>query len=135
MVTGAHPILPLDIQEATWLVKLPDCILMTEELIGYHARALAKHRTHVAEMCRRVTLEKIKRVVKYELNHHHKISNHVYKPEYLVLIYNSMVASSLNSKLKPRYCRANNYNTMYERWFIYCGRTGLICLAKQDWGL
>jgi len=67
MVTGAHPILPLDIQEATWLVKLPDCILMTEELIGYHARALVKHRTHVAEMHRRVTLEKIKHVAKYEL--------------------------------------------------------------------
>jgi len=24
MVTGAHPILLLDVQEATWLVKLPD---------------------------------------------------------------------------------------------------------------
>jgi len=47
MVTGVHPILPLDVQEATWLVKLPDCILTTKELIGYCARALAKHRTHV----------------------------------------------------------------------------------------
>jgi len=57
MVTGVHPILPLDVQEVTWLVKLPDHILMTEELIGYHARALAKHRTHVVQMHERVTLE------------------------------------------------------------------------------
>ena len=55
MLTGAHPILPLDVQEATWLVKLPDHVLTTEELIGYRARALAKHRANVADMCRRVT--------------------------------------------------------------------------------
>ena len=35
LVTGAHPILPLDIQEAMWLVKLLGRILTTEELIGY----------------------------------------------------------------------------------------------------
>jgi len=105
MVTGAHLILPLDVQEATWLVKLPDCILMTEELIGYHARALAKHRTHVAQMRKRVTLEKMKHVAKYELSFCHKISNHVYKPGDLVLICNSMVASLLYSKLKLRYLR------------------------------
>lgn len=38
MVMGAHPILPLDVQEATWLVKLPDHMLSTAELIGYQAR-------------------------------------------------------------------------------------------------
>ena len=103
MVTGAHPILPLEVQEATWLVKLLDRILTTEELIGYHARALAKHRMHVAQMRERVTLEKMKRVAKYELSHPHKISNHIYKPGDLVLIHNSMVASLLNSKLKLRY--------------------------------
>ena len=35
MVTGAHPILPLNVQEATWLVELLDCVWATEELIGY----------------------------------------------------------------------------------------------------
>ena len=49
MVTGMHPILLLDVQEATWLVKLPDRMLTTEELIGYRARALAKHRVHIAD--------------------------------------------------------------------------------------
>ena len=50
LVTGAHPILPLDIQEAMWLVKLLGRILTTEELIGYWAQALAKHKVHVDEM-------------------------------------------------------------------------------------
>lgn len=52
---AAHPTLPLDIIEATWLVKLPDIFLTTPELIGYRARALAKHPEHVEEMRARVT--------------------------------------------------------------------------------
>ena len=50
MVTGAHPILPLDIQEATWLLDLPGQVLTMVELIAYRAQALAKHREHVIEM-------------------------------------------------------------------------------------
>ena len=50
MVTGAHPTLPLDVTEATWLVELPDWVLTDDELIGYRAKALAKHKTHIDEM-------------------------------------------------------------------------------------
>ncbi|KNZ77278.1 hypothetical protein J132_05988, partial [Termitomyces sp. J132] len=38
MVTGAHPTLPLDLLEATWLIELPEGPLSTEELIGYCAK-------------------------------------------------------------------------------------------------
>ncbi|EDR02550.1 uncharacterized protein LACBIDRAFT_309516 [Laccaria bicolor S238N-H82] len=54
-------------------------------------------------MRERVTLEKVKRVAKYELSHRHKISGRMYKPGDLVLIRNSQVSSSLNSKMQPRY--------------------------------
>ena len=53
MVTGIHPILPLDIQEATWLVELPDKVLARAELIGYRAQALAKHRNEAAYRSRK----------------------------------------------------------------------------------
>ena len=46
MVTGAHPTLPLDVTETTGLVELPDRVLTDDELIGYRAKALAKHKTH-----------------------------------------------------------------------------------------
>ncbi len=49
-VTGVHPVLPLDIVEATWLVKYPGRMLTTEEVIGYRARALAKHSSDVAQL-------------------------------------------------------------------------------------
>lgn len=37
MLTGAHPVLPLDAAEATWLVKPPIGIITDEELIGMRA--------------------------------------------------------------------------------------------------
>ncbi len=37
LVTGAHPVLPMDIIEATWLVELPDRVLTTEELIVFQS--------------------------------------------------------------------------------------------------
>ncbi|KNZ72094.1 hypothetical protein J132_04375 [Termitomyces sp. J132] len=50
IVTEAHPIIRLDLAEATWLVELPEGSLSIEELIGHWAWALAKHSQHVEEM-------------------------------------------------------------------------------------
>jgi len=103
MVTGTHPVLLLDVQEATWLVKLPDRMLTTEELIGYRARALAKHRVHVADMCKHVSAEKQAHLTKYEKDHRNKIDDRLYKPGDLVLVRNSVVESTMSRKMKPRY--------------------------------
>jgi len=103
MVTGAHPILPLDVQEATWLVNLPGRILSTAELVGYRARALAKHRQHVIDM--RVRIDKGKRewLLRYERDNQATIKDFTFKPGDLVLIRNTEVETSLDKKLKPRY--------------------------------
>ena len=60
LVTGAHPILPLDAKEATWLVKAPTGVMSKEELIGLRACALAKHSIHVDQMRKRIDHEKLK---------------------------------------------------------------------------
>ena len=39
MVTGAHPMIPLDVVEATWLVKYPERMASSAELIGLQALA------------------------------------------------------------------------------------------------
>ena len=103
MVTGAHPILPLDIQEATWLVELPGRILTTAELIGYRAKALAKHRQHVMEMRNRINQGKREWLVKYEKNNKSTIKDLNFKPGDLVLVRNTEIESSLDRKMKPRY--------------------------------
>ncbi|KAJ2926604.1 hypothetical protein H1R20_g10492, partial [Candolleomyces eurysporus] len=66
ILTGAEPVVPLDIQEATWLVEPPSGPLTTAELIGQRAKALAKHRDLVEEMRKRVDKEKRDRVARYE---------------------------------------------------------------------
>ncbi len=91
LVTGAHPVLPFDIVEATWLVKLPDRVLTTEELIGYRARALAKHRDTVEEMRARVSKNKRDAMRNFERQHSAKIKDYIFKPGDLVLMRNSPI--------------------------------------------
>ena len=103
LVTGAHPTLPLDVKEATWLIELPTGVLTEEELIGCRARALAKHRLHIDEMRARVDKNKLIELKRYEADHKAVIRDHDFKPGDLVLIRNTSVEKSLDSKMKPRY--------------------------------
>lgn len=103
MATGAHPILPLDIEEATWLVDLPGRVLTTAELIGFRAQALAKHSSHVEAMRQRVDHAKRIAVRKYEKYHAHTIVDYNFQPGRLVLVRNTRVEKSLDSKMEKRY--------------------------------
>ncbi|KAG6884261.1 hypothetical protein C0992_006645 [Termitomyces sp. T32_za158] len=103
MVTGAHPVIPLDLAEATWLVELPDGPLTTEELIGYRARALAKHYQHVEEMRERVGKDKLKWALKFAEEHKNSIKDYNFKPLDLVLVKNMITESSFSAKLLPRF--------------------------------
>jgi hypothetical protein len=107
LLTGAHPIIPLDILEATWLVDLPDRILTTGELIGYRARALIKHREDVQRARETVHAEKIKRALDFDKNHQRLIKNYNFRYGDLVLIRDSAMAKSLSGK-------------MYNKWMGPC---------------
>ena len=100
-----HPILPLDILKATWLVELPNRMLTTAELliIGFRAKALAKHRQHVMEMRNRIDQGKREWLAKYEREHKSTIKDWAFKPGDLVLVRNTEIESSLDKKMKPRY--------------------------------
>lgn len=54
-------------------------------------------------MQRRVTLEKIERVRKYEVENTHLIEDLNFKPLDLVLVRNTIIENSLDRKMKPRY--------------------------------
>ena len=75
MTTGAHPILFLDIQEATWLIELPGHILSTAELIGFRAKALAKHCQHAEEMRLLINQRNHEWLLKYEKKNQHTIKD------------------------------------------------------------
>jgi len=91
MLTGAHPVLPLDLMEATWLVEPPVGIISEEELIGMRARALVKHKVHVEEMRQRVDESKLKRMAEYEEKFKAIIKDYKFEPGDLVLLRNMAV--------------------------------------------
>jgi hypothetical protein len=103
MVTGAEPIIPLDIQEATWLVEAPARPLTTEELIAQRAKALAKHRDLVEDMRLRVDQEKRDRVDLYEKENAATIKDYNFRRGDLVLMRNTAIEKSLDKKMKARY--------------------------------
>jgi len=103
ITTASHPMLPLDIVESTWLVDLPNRKLSTAELIGYRAKALAKHKDLVNDIRRKVSNKKIEDLLRYEREHHYKIRAYDFKPGALVLVRNTAVEMSLDKKMKPRY--------------------------------
>jgi hypothetical protein len=103
MLTGAHPILPLDAIEATWLVDPPIGVISENELIGMRARALAKHRIHVEQMRERIDKEKLKWIQMYEKDFHAVIKDYKFEPGDLVLVRHTAIESSLDKKMKPRY--------------------------------
>ena len=103
MVTGAHPVIPLDLLEATWLVEPPDGPLSTADLVGLRAKALAKHQTHVLEMRARVSRTKRLRILKYLKKYKNSIRDYKFKPGELVLIRNSAIKDHLDRKMYDRY--------------------------------
>ncbi|SJL13049.1 uncharacterized protein ARMOST_16486 [Armillaria ostoyae] len=102
-VTGAHPILPLDVLEATWLVEYPGRMLEDWELHGLRAIALEKHVDKVEEMRQNMDAVKRERTLQYAKMNANKIKEFEFKSGDLVLMRNSQIESSLNTKMKPRY--------------------------------
>ena len=103
MTMGAHPILPLDIPEATWLVELPGQMLLTAKLIGFQAKALAKHWQHVEEMRKQINQRKWEWLLKYKKKNWHTIKDLNFQPGSLVLVQNTEIESLLDKKMKLRY--------------------------------
>ncbi|KNZ79486.1 hypothetical protein J132_09600 [Termitomyces sp. J132] len=101
MVTGAHPTLPLDLEEATLLMQLPEGPLSTKELIGYCARALPKHCKHVEGMRERVGKDKLQWTLKFAEEHKNSIKDFDFKPLDLVLVKNMITESSHSAKMLP----------------------------------
>jgi hypothetical protein len=102
-VCGAHPILPLDVAEATWLAEYPDHIISTDELVGLRARALAKHTVHVEEMRARIAALKKKSVEEYAEKYKHVIKDYCFDPGDIVLVRNTVDEGSLSGRNRDRW--------------------------------
>ena len=99
LVTGAEPLLPFDIVEATWLVNIPNQILSRAELIGYCAQALSKHNSFIEKVRERVDQNKIEELWRFEKKYRHVIKDWDFKPGQLIQVRNSTIEKSLNRKM------------------------------------
>ena len=85
-VTGTHPLLPLDITEATYLLPPPDAPLSTTDLITTWAVALQKQCTHLKKLMSDIYSTHIKAMIRFEQEHSSTITDYNFKLRDLVLI-------------------------------------------------
>nr|GAT45769.1 predicted protein [Mycena chlorophos] len=102
-VTGAHPLLPLDISEATYLVPPPNSILSTTELIAQRAIALQKRRKQLEELHSVIFEARLRDAERFELEHAATIQDYNFKQGDLVLMRNTAFDKSIGQKMHKRY--------------------------------
>ena len=101
--TASHPVLPLDIAEATYLVPAPDSLISSEDLIGARARALARRQSDLSRIHSQVYAARIEAARKLERDHAASIHDYDLRRGALVLVRNTTIDKSLNRKMRPRY--------------------------------
>ena len=102
-ITGCHPVIPLDVVEATYLQPPPTSILSTTDLIARRAIALQKRPEQVAKLHSRVFAARKEAAICFERIHSRTIKDHGFKKGDLVLMRNTAIEKSLNRKMRPRY--------------------------------
>jgi len=114
--TGATPLIPLDIMEATYLQPLPLSVLSTMDLISWRAMALQKRPKQLEELQQRVHVSHLTAAIPFERKHFQTITNYMFEWGDLVLMHNTRIEKSLNKKMKPQYLRL------------------LIVISRNKWG-
>lgn len=126
-VTGTHPVLPLNIAEATYLIPPPDRPLSTTELIANCAIALQRRQDQLEKLHSRVLATRCCAAIQFERDHQHTIRDFDFKRSDLVLIRNTRIEKGLTRKMRPRYLGplivvARNYGGVY----ILCKLDGAV---------
>jgi len=102
-VTGSHPVLPLDIFEATYLQPPPDSILSSTDLITRRAIALQKRADDISQIYSKVYNARKKAALRFEQKHATTLRDFNFARGDLVLVRNTAIKKALNRKMRPRY--------------------------------
>lgn len=100
---GCHPLLPLDIEEATYLLSPPESVLSTEDLLSRRARELQKRWEDLEDMRQRVHQNRLEGIHRFEQKHLHTIKNYDFKLGDLVIARNTRVEKTFSAKNRMRY--------------------------------
>jgi hypothetical protein len=102
-VIGTHPLLPIDIAEANYLLAPPDSVLSTTDIIARRAITLQKQRNQLLKLKSQVYVARIQAAITFEQQHKNTINNYNFKLGDLVLVWNTAIEKALNRKMRPRY--------------------------------
>ena len=103
VVTRTHPLLPLNIAKATYLLPPPDTPLSTTALIVTRAIVLQKCWLHLTTLASNVYAACIKATMHFEQEHAVTIMDFHFKLSDLILIGNTAIEKLLNRKMRVRY--------------------------------
>jgi hypothetical protein len=101
--TGTHPLIPLDITEATYLQPPPNSILSTTDLLVRRAIALQRRPEDLAKLHTKVFAARKQAAILFERKHVRMIHDYKFAPGSLVLMRNTRIEYELDRKMKPRY--------------------------------
>ena len=101
--TGTHPLLPVDITEANYLLPAPDSPLSSTDLITRRAITLQKRRDQLAKLRDIVYEARVQAAIRFEKEHAQTIKDFDFKLGDLVLARNTAIEKALNRKMRPRY--------------------------------
>ena len=101
--TGTHPLLPIDIAEANYLLPPPESTLTSTELITRRAITLQKRPEQLKTLHDKVHSARIQAAIRFEEDYKHTIHDFDFKLGDLVLVRNTAIEKALNRKMRSRY--------------------------------
>jgi hypothetical protein len=105
MAHGVEPVLPFDLEEATWLVNYPTDTLPvpTTDLLAARARALQKRDADLEQLREQVFTARVASTTRSATRNAGKIIDYDFQAGDLVLVRNSENEKNLSGKTNPRY--------------------------------
>jgi hypothetical protein len=97
-ITGAHPILPFDIAEATYLQPPPTSVMSMTNLISRRAITLQKCSADVNALYSKVYQAQLKAARRFEQQHLHTLKDFDFQHGSLVLMRDTQIEKSLNKR-------------------------------------
>lgn len=103
LIHGIHPVLPMDLSDATFLVEGYRSGMSSAELLALRMRHLERRPEDLSRAAAALKKARFTSKEEYEWRYRKRLRREHYKPKELVMIRNTGVETHLNRKSKPRY--------------------------------
>lgn len=103
IIHGVHPVLPIDLFDATFLVEGYKSGMDSVELLALRMRHLERRAEDLSKAAHALKKARFASKDEFEWRYRKRLRKEQYKPKELVMIRNAEVETHLNRKSKPRY--------------------------------